>query len=376
MTKIAPGNKDPRDMPVRRRHHILFAAFVATAYLSTAWAVRAEDDRDDVDDLFSPQELRAFSRELEGFAATAPGKAFTLKIGGEPDYGGVYGIDISHHVTDCNGTEHCSCEVDWDLVYRHNARFVYLKATTGRDTPDQTFPTNWGNLKALHERGQIYRGAYHWLSSNPGSSAKEQAEYFLSVVKPTDPQLPPALDFEADIVGRSVEYYQAHQNDSVCSKHTYERKGKLYHLCDGWADIAPADKIQKIKTWLATVANATHRRPFVYTRKDTWDALGAGATDIMKSYPVWIARWPKPPFHWHDQKYRSSWHMPPLPVGAAYPPPNKGGAYRSSNFWQFTEAGVFEKSPVRCKAGTAKDGVDMDWYPSGENDFRREFGVK
>lgn len=97
-----------------------------------------------------------------------------------------YGIDISHY----NGS----------LVERISLHdtlsFVVCKATEGLHYKDAYFDSNWRSLK---EKG-IIRGAYHFY--HIGSSPKQQAKHYLSVVKKWESNdIIPIVDIEGQSFG-------------------------------------------------------------------------------------------------------------------------------------------------------------------------------
>ena len=98
----------------------------------------------------------------------------------------IHGIDISHH----------QGEIDWDelrdngMIDKYPIRFVMIKATEGASLIDENFHDNFEQAR---EHG-FTRGAYHFYSVR--SSAKDQAEHFISEVKLENGDLPPVLDVE------------------------------------------------------------------------------------------------------------------------------------------------------------------------------------
>ena len=97
----------------------------------------------------------------------------------------VYGLDISHH----------QGKINWEKLKRENPkenpiRFIYMKATEGKDHKDTQFDTNWQKAK---EHG-FTRGAYHYFS--PHSTGLEQATMFTETVKMEKGDLAPVIDVE------------------------------------------------------------------------------------------------------------------------------------------------------------------------------------
>ncbi|MBD0400691.1 glycoside hydrolase family 25 protein [Flammeovirga sp. EKP202] len=110
-------------------------------------------------------------------------KGYGVKL---PDNYSVHGIDISHHQK----------LIDFQRVsafYAQNTsiKFVYAKATEGKDHKDRHFDRNRNEIR---EHNLLF-GAYHFF--RPKTSGKEQAEYFIKTVGALDPSdLVPVVDIE------------------------------------------------------------------------------------------------------------------------------------------------------------------------------------
>jgi lysozyme len=149
----------------------------------------------------------------------------------------VRGIDVSHH----------QGEIDWDAVASGELRFVFIKATEGRDHRDTRFEHNWSHSA----RVQLARGAYHFFTfCSPGG---EQAEHFLDVVPATPDTLPPVVDVE--FAGN----------------------------CKAWSSIE--DIRAELRAFLTRVEDAWQRRPLLYITSESERRIIAGHFD---GYPIWI----------------------------------------------------------------------------------------
>ena len=172
---------------------------------------------------------------------------------------GVQGIDVSHY----------QGAVNWNQVAQTGMAFAFIKATEGISEVDPQFQANWSGA---HAAG-LLRGAYHFY--DPGADPHQQAESFLSVVRPGAGALPPALDVETS--------------------------GE------------PSEILAGIQVWLTAVEQATGRAPVLYTNPSFWAGLGTGASGFGR-FPLWIAEYgvtaPKVPEGW------TTW-----------------------TFWQFSESG-------------------------------------
>ncbi|MBN9310963.1 MAG: GH25 family lysozyme [Devosia sp.] len=131
----------------------------------------------------------------------------------------IQGIDVARYQEN----------VDFIAARRDGIRFVFMKATEGKDYLDPNFPANWQRAR---EAG-MPRGAYHFM--NWCSSAADQAAWFTRMV-PADPDaLPPVLDLEW-------------QNGSSCrpNKDRYET-------------------LVKVRTMLEAMERHTGKLPIIYT---------------------------------------------------------------------------------------------------------------
>src|SRR5690606_31646704 len=69
-------------------------------------------------------------------------------------------------------------------------RFVFMKATEGKDFVDRRFRRNWAEAR----RQGLRVGAYHFFSMQ--SSGEEQARNFIRTVPDEADSLPPVIDVE------------------------------------------------------------------------------------------------------------------------------------------------------------------------------------
>lgn len=116
------------------------------------------------------------------FAVCEGEKAYLVCL---PKGHSTFGLDISHHQGD----------IKWDRLKNGQAdnaplKFVYIKATEGRDYKDKRFGRNWQEAK---KHGFI-RGAYHYFTT--ASSGDAQANMFIKNVKLEKGDLPPMVDIE------------------------------------------------------------------------------------------------------------------------------------------------------------------------------------
>ncbi|WP_188054802.1 GH25 family lysozyme [Sphingosinithalassobacter sp. CS137] len=88
--------------------------------------------------------------------------------------------------------------IDWFTLRAHGVRFAYARATLGAERRDTRFAEYW---RGMYEAG-IPRGAIHVFSMC--RLAADQVRNFVTTVRPTPEQLPPAveLDFQPDCPAR------------------------------------------------------------------------------------------------------------------------------------------------------------------------------
>lgn len=123
-----------------------------------------------------------FKRNIFPFKVCEGEKAYLVCL---PEGHSTFGLDISHHQGD----------IKWERVKEEQAanaplKFVYIKATEGRDHKDKRFTRNWQEAK---KHGFI-RGAYHYFTT--ASSGDAQANMFIRNVKLEKGDLPPMVDIE------------------------------------------------------------------------------------------------------------------------------------------------------------------------------------
>ena len=162
--------------------------------------------------------------------------------GVSPDGFEVRGIDVSHH----------QGMIDWSRLRNANingqpVRFVFIKATEGKDLIDENFNENFYQAR----QNDIVRGAYHFFS--PKTDARQQARFYLKQVHLEPGDLPPFLDVET------------RGNLSVKELQT------------------------AVKQWLDVVEAHYGVKPIIYTGyKFKVDYLNA---PVFDEYPYWIAHY-------------------------------------------------------------------------------------
>lgn len=93
------------------------------------------------------------------------------------------GIDVSEWQGD----------IDFSSVYKDGIEIVYIRAGEGSDYTDSYFEKNYQNAK---EAG-LKLGYYHYVTATSVEEAKEQAQFFYSLIKDKTINCYPAMDFES-----------------------------------------------------------------------------------------------------------------------------------------------------------------------------------
>jgi len=174
-------------------------------------------------------------------------------------------VDLSHH----NG------QVDFVKAAGDGIIGVVQKATQGTSYTDPTYTTNRDAVKAA----ALLFGAYHF---GTGADGVEQADYFLSCVKPDDNTLL-VLDFEANPQGPSIN-------------------------------------LEEARAFVTHIASVTGRFPGFYSGHYIKDLLGTSTDPVLSQCWLWLSQYgptPVVPANWN------TWTMWQYTDGAAGPGPHE-----------------------------------------------------
>lgn len=157
-------------------------------------------------------------------------------------------IHISkNHIQGCD-VSHYQGDIDWDLLYKQNVKFAFIKATEGSGHIDDNFLKNWETVY----NSEIKAGAYHFFSFD--SPGKNQAEQFINTVNKRSGMLPPVID---------VEFYG---NNNV---------------------VRPDPSIvrNELNNMISALQLEYEIKPILYSTKEAYDYF---LKDYYDEYPLWI----------------------------------------------------------------------------------------
>ena len=100
------------------------------------------------------------------------------------------GIDVSNHQED----------IDWEAVANAGMEVAIIKSSEGIDFTDPYFEVNYEGAKAAG----LKVGFYHFLTATTVEQAREEANFFASIISGKEIDVKPVMDFE-QLDGLSVE---------------------------------------------------------------------------------------------------------------------------------------------------------------------------
>ena len=245
-----------------------------------------------------------------------PADAIYDRIEDKPRNNSIFGVDISHYTTSIN----------FGNLREQSILFVQAKASQGSVYRDAKFPDFWRRLGQLPNDKRLYRGAYHFLSSE--GSGKRQAENLLSYLDEqggvSEADMPVTLDLEWDPRPKQM-------------------------IADAWSGKGSAFIIDTCLEFAETVKTNTGRNPILYTCS-AWFSKKTIPIDKFSSFrdlKIWIADYnPK----------RKLAERPKTPGNLA------------ATSWQFTD---------RAKITVGHSGpVDASVFYGTEETFRSALGIK
>lgn len=148
----------------------------------------------------------------------------------------IFGIDVSAYQE----------KINWNKVSQshHPIKYVFTRATMGKDGIDDQFNHNWNSLGQL----EYLRGAYHYYRPNENST--EQFQNFSKIVTLSTGDFPPVLDVEKE------------------------------------SQFGKDNLVEGVQNWLQLAEKHYGIKPIVYTGLDFYLQNLKGKID---AYPLWIA---------------------------------------------------------------------------------------
>ena len=137
--------------------------------------------------------------------------------------------------------------IDYTKVKQEGIKIVYIKASEGAGFVDPKFERNYEEAK----KNGLKVGFYHYLTARTTSEAVEEAEFFVSNIKGTNPDCKIAMDFEV------------------------------------FGDLS-IDEINKIsEKFLDTVQRLSGKECVIYS--DAFNASNTFNESLAKKYAIWVA---------------------------------------------------------------------------------------
>ena len=163
---------------------------------------------------------------------TVPVYAFT------PSSEEIYqGIDVSYW----------QGKINFEEVKKSGIDLVYIRTSEGLEYIDPYFKENYEEAK---DSG-LKVGFYHFLTARTVEEARKEANFFVSIIKGTEPDLKLAMDFE------------------------------------DFGDLSKDEINQISEAFLDTVTNLSGMECVIYS--DAYNAIEVFDVELAKKYPLWVA---------------------------------------------------------------------------------------
>lgn len=177
----------------------------------------------------------------------------------------VQGIDVSNYQKD----------IDWNKVAQNQKiKFVFIKATEGKDYQDKYFKSNWDSATQVG----LYKGAYHYFTTK--SSGIDQANNFINSVPVEKGCMPPVIDIEES--GIDKEKFKKELSDYISIiEETYNQKPILYVVYSLYEEYIKGD-FEECPIWIRDII----KPPRLEDERDWifWQYCNRGRLDGINSY--------------------------------------------------------------------------------------------
>lgn len=140
--------------------------------------------------------------------------------------------------------------IDYSKVKSSGIDVVYIKASEGTTFKDPYFEANYRNAKA----NGLKVGFYHFLTARNTQQARNQAQFFASVISGKSPDCKLAMDYEQFYSGNSIEEINQ-------------------------ISLAFMERLQEL----------TQKEVIVYS--NLYDSQRIFNTQLANKYPLWLAYW-------------------------------------------------------------------------------------
>lgn len=138
-------------------------------------------------------------------------------------------------------------KINFEEVARAGIKVVYIRASEGTDYIDPYFKENYEEAKA----NGLKTGFYHYVTARTTEEARQEARFFVSNIKGTEPDCKLAMDFEV------------------------------------FGDLSK-DEINEIsKVFLETVEMLSGKECVIYS--DAYNARETFSEELAKEYAIWVA---------------------------------------------------------------------------------------
>ncbi len=137
--------------------------------------------------------------------------------------------------------------INYQQVKQSGIQIVYIKASQGTTIKDAYFDINYENAKA----NGLKVGFYHFLTATTEEQARQEAQFFASVISGKTPDCKLALDYEV------------------------------------FGGVGPTQINNIASAFLETIRRLTNKEPIIYS--DLFNAQRVFSRELANEYPLWIA---------------------------------------------------------------------------------------
>lgn len=137
--------------------------------------------------------------------------------------------------------------INYEEVAKSGVKVVYIRASEGTNYIDPYFRENYEQAKA----NGLKTGFYHYVTARSTEEAREEARFFVSNIKGTEPDCKLAMDFEV------------------------------------FGNLSKSEINEISKVFLETVQLLSNKECVIYS--DAYNARETFDEELSKKYPIWVA---------------------------------------------------------------------------------------